>query len=406
MPSFRYRAMTASGSIVKGLLDAPSEAALVQQLRSEGRYPISAAPADRANALESLTQLLKFEKRPPVRALSVATQELAALLGAGISLDRALGVLADLREVGTLATTFAKVRARVRDGGSFADALADDPGIPKFYVSMVRAGEMGGALESALKRAADYLGRSLQVRDAIVSALVYPIILLLSAGVSIIVILTVVLPQFEPLFAEAGRSLPLPTRMVMGVGNLFRDWWWLLLLTAAGSWLWLRRALTSPVFRQKFDAALLRIPLLGALLAEIEIERFSRTLGTLLANGVALPNALALSRDVLWNKQIAAVVAAAATSLREGESLAGQLSRSNLFPAVALDLIQIGEETGKLDEMLLRQADLDEQRIRHKVDRLIALMVPAMTIVLGLIVAGLIASILVAILSVNDLALS
>lgn len=406
MPSFRYRAMTASGSIVKGLLDAPSEAALVQQLRSEGHYPISAAPADRTNALESLSQLLKFEKRQPVRALSVATQELAALLGAGISLDRALGVLADLREVGTLSTTFAKVRARVRDGGSFADALADDPAIPKFYVSMVRAGEMGGAMENALKRAADYLGRSLQVRDAIVSALVYPIILLLSAGVSIIVILTVVLPQFEPLFAEAGRSLPLPTRIVMGVGNLFRDWWWLLLLTATGSSLWLRRALTSPAFRQKFDASLLRIPLLGALLAEIEIERFSRTLGTLLANGVALPNALALSRDVLWNKQIAAVVAAAATSLREGESLAGQLSRSNLFPPVALDLIQIGEETGKLDEMLLRQADLDEQRIRHKVDRLIALMVPAMTIVLGLIVAGLIASILVAILSVNDLALS
>jgi general secretion pathway protein F len=311
-----------------------------------------------------------------------------------------------LREAGALGATFAKVRARVRDGGSFADALSDDARIPKFYVSMARAGEMGGALELALKRAADYLARSLQVREAIISALVYPIILLASAGVSIIVILTFVLPEFEPLFAEAGRSLPLPTRIVMGIGNAFRDYWWLLVLTTVGSWLWLRRALTRPVFRQKFDGGLLRIPLFGPLLAEIEIERFSRTLGTLLANGVALPNALALSRDVLWNREIAAVVAAAATSLREGESLAGQLSQSDLFPSVALDLIQIGEETGKLDEMLLRQADLDEQRIRHKVDRLIALLVPALTIALGLIVAGLIASILVAILSVNDLALS
>jgi general secretion pathway protein F len=406
MPNFRYRAMTASGTVVKGLLEAPSETALVQQLRSEGHYPISAVPADRANAFESISQLLKFEKRPSVRPLAVATQELSALLGAGISLDRALGVLADLREVGSLGTTFSKVRARVRDGGSFADALSDDPGIPKFYVSMVRAGEMGGALETALKRAADYLARSLQVRDAIVSALVYPIILLFSAGVSIVVILTVVLPQFEPLFAEAGRSLPLPTRIVMGIGDLFRDWWWLLLLAALAGWIWLRHSLSNPAFRQKFDTVLLRIPMLGPLFAEIEIERFSRTLGTLLANGVALPNALGLSRDVLWNKQIASVVASAATSLREGESLASQLSRSDLFPAVALDLIQIGEETGKLDEMLLRQADLDEQRIRHKVDRLIALLVPAMTIILGLIVAGLIASILVAILSVNDLALS
>jgi general secretion pathway protein F len=398
--------MTTSGSVIRGVLDAPTEAALVQHLRNEGHYPISAAPAGQEGLLDSLAPLLKFKKRPPLRALSVATQELAALLSAGISLDRALGVLAGLREAGTLGATFAKVRARVRDGGSFADALSEDAGIPKFYVSMVRAGEMGGALEPALKRAADYLSRSLQVREAIVSALVYPIILLASAGVSIVVILTLVLPEFEPLFVEAGRSLPLPTRIVMGAGDAFRDYWWVLVLSAAGTWLWLRRALAMPAFRQRFDTGILRIPLFGPLLAEIEIERFSRTLGTLLANGVALPNALALSRDVLWNRQIAAVVAAAATSLREGESLAGELSRSNLFPSVALDLIQIGEETGKLDEMLLRQADLDEQRIRHKVDRLIALLVPALTIALGLIVAGLIASILVAILSVNDLAMS
>ena len=405
MPSFRYRAMTTTGAIIRGVLDAPTEAALVQQLRSEGHYPISASPAGEAS-LPSLKRIFAFEKRQPVRALSVATQELAALLGAGLSLDRALGILSSLREAGTLGASFAKVRARVRDGGSLAEALSDDANFPKFFVSMVRAGEMGGALETALKRAADYLARSLAVREAITSALVYPMILLVSAGISIFVILTFVLPEFEPLFAEAGRTLPLPTRIVMAIGDGFRDFWWLMALAFLGGWLWLRDRLAKPHFRQKFDAWLLRIPLIGSLLAEIEIERFSRTLGTLLANGVALPTALGLAREVLWNKEISSAIAEAATSLREGESLAAELSRSGIFPSVALDLIEIGEETGKLDEMLLRQADLDEQRIRHKVDRLIALLVPALTIVLGVIVAGLIASILVAILSVNDLALS
>lgn len=406
MPSFRYRAMTNSGAIIKGVFNAPTEAALVQHLRSEGHYPISASPEAETSLLSSLTRHFRPARRPPLRALSVATQELAALLGAGISLDRALGILVGLREAGTLGASFARVRARVRDGGSLADALADDSGFPKFFVSMVRAGEMGGALENALKRAADYLARTLAIREAIASALVYPIILLVSAGISIIVILTFVLPEFEPLFAEAGQSLPLPTRIVMAIGHGFRDYWWLMGLAAAGGWIWLRTALAKPAFRQKSDAWVLRIPLIGPLLADIEIERFSRTLGTLLANGVALPTALALARDVLWNKEIASAVGTAATSLRQGESLAGELSRTKLFPPVALDLIQIGEETGKLDEMLLRQADLDEGRIRHKVDRLIALLVPALTIVLGVIVAGLIASILVAILSVNDLALS
>jgi general secretion pathway protein F len=406
MPSFRYRAMTNSGAIIKGTLDAPTEAAVVQHLRGEGHYPISASPDADAGPLASLNKLVTFEKRQPLRALSVATQELAALLSAGISLDRALGILAGLREAGQLGAAFTKVRARVRDGDSFADALSEDASFPKFFVSMVRAGEMGGALENALKRAADYLGRSLAVREAVISALVYPMILLASAGVSIVVILTFVLPEFEPLFAEAGHSLPLPTRIMMGIGHAFRDYWWLLTLLAAGTFLWLRSALARPAFRRKFDAWTLRIPVIGSLLAEIEIERFSRTLGTLLANGVALPTALSLSREVLWNREIASAVATAATSLREGESLAGELSRTNLFPSVALDLIQIGEETGKLDEMLLRQADLDEQRIRHRVDRLIALLVPLLTVGLGVIVAGLIASILVAILSVNDLALS
>ena len=270
---------------------------------------------------------------------------------------------------------------------------------------MVRAGELGGVLAPTLRKLADYLIRTQTIRDAVLSALVYPIILLVTAGLSVTFILTFVLPSFEPLFASAGRQLPLPTQIVMAISTVFRDFWWLGGLLIAGGTLWFRKALEDVAFHRKWHAFLLRVPALGRLLADIELERFKRTLGTLLASGTPLPSALHMSQEVLWNCEIAAVIKQTATSLREGDTLSRKLSQSGLFPPATLDLIEIGEETGRLDEMLLREADHDELQIRHHVDRLIALLVPALTILLGIVIAGLIASILVAILGVNDLAL-
>ncbi len=320
-------------------------------------------------------------------------------------LDRALGTLTGLADIGPLHESLERVRQQVRDGTGFSDALAQEPVFPPFYVNMVRAGEFGGTLPATLERLADYLVRALAVRDAVVSALVYPAILLVTAGASIVIILTLVLPEFEPLFAESGHALPWPTRAIMGLSTIARSYWWLFALLFAGCITGARAALRRPDLRLRIDHTLLRLPLVGELLRAMEIERFCRTLGTLAGNGVALPLALKLSAGVLWNSILRDAVDGAATSLREGESLAPRLARSKAFPPLTLDLIQIGEETGKLDEMLLKQADLDGQRIRHKLDRLLALLVPGLTIVLGFVVAGLIASMLVAILSVNDLAL-
>jgi general secretion pathway protein F len=335
----------------------------------------------------------------------MATQELSTLLKAGLELDRALGILVGLSDIGALRAPFEGVRNRVRDGMSFADALAGDPAFPKFYVSMVRAGEHGGTLDLTLQRLTDYLSRTMAIREQITSALVYPSLLLLTAGGSIIVILVFVLPEFEPLFADAGKSLPLPTQIVMGAGHAVRNYGWLVLLMIIGGIVALRRALRNPVNRLKWDGFRLKWPILGDLLASIEVERLMRTFGTLLSNGVPVPTALNLSKDVLSNTVLSSAIRDAAISLREGERLAQRLARSKVFPAVTLDLIRIGEESGKLDEMLLRQADLDELRIKHKVDRALAMLVPVLTIALGAIVAGLIASMLVAIISVNDLAL-
>jgi general secretion pathway protein F len=256
-----------------------------------------------------------------------------------------------------------------------------------------------------MKRLADYMTRSAAIRDAIISALVYPTILLVSACVSIVVILFFVLPEFEPLFADAGEKMPLAARIAMGIGDIARAYWWLFVLVAAGATVWFRRAMRQNAFRTGVHARLMRLPVLGELLRSLEIERFMRSAGTSLEIGVALPTALTLAHDVLWLAPIADAVAATAVSLREGESLSLKLEETGVFPASALDLVRVGEETGKLDEMLLRQADFDEQRIRHRVDRLLAMLVPMLTIVLGLVIAGLIASMLSAILSVNDLAM-
>jgi general secretion pathway protein F len=404
MTAYRYRAIATSGSLVTGIIDLPNEADVVAHVRGLGHYPVSASVAT-ANRLGSW--LATLEKRDGIsyRRLSVATQELATLLQAGLDLERALGFLEKLGDLGPLQKRFAAVRADVRDGASLADALAAERVFPRFFVNTIRAGELGGSLETTLQKLSQYLARTVAVRESIASALVYPVILLVTAGLSIVFILIFVLPEFQPLFQEAGRVLPWPTRIVMALGDFVRTFWWLIAITLFGSALIFRRLLRKPEFRQKLDRRLLGLPVLGTLLLAIDIERFSRTLGTLLANGVTLATALPLAKDVVANRVLAAAIADSASGLREGDAFADRLQQPGVFPEVTIDLIRVGEETGKLDEMLLRQADLDEQRIRHSVDRLLAIMVPALTILLGLMVGGLIASLLTAILGINDLAL-
>jgi general secretion pathway protein F len=405
MVQFQYRAMTASGAVVRGVLDAPTQDQVVRQLRSRGLFPLDASEHGSGGLRALIPKGKLFGPRVTTRGLAMVTQELSTLLKAGLELDRALGILIGLSDIGALKGPFEGVRNRVRDGMSFAEALAADPVFPKFYVSMVRAGEHGGSLDITLQRLTDYLGRTMAIREQITSALVYPSLLLLTAGASIIVILVFVIPEFEPLFADAGKSLPLPTQVVMGAGHVVRDYGWLFILLVVGGVIGLRRWLQKPANRLIWDGYKLRWPILGSLIASIEVERLMRTFGTLLSNGVPIPTALMLSKDVLSNTVLSAAIRDAAVSLREGERLAQRLARSKVFPPVTLDLISIGEESGKLDEMLLRQADLDESRIKHKVDRALAMLVPILTIGLGAIVAGLIVSMLVAIISVNDLAL-
>jgi general secretion pathway protein F len=269
---------------------------------------------------------------------------------------------------------------------------------------MVRAGEHGGNLEATLKRLAEYLASTAAVRQTIVSAMIYPAILLTTGFLSIIFIVVFVLPEFGPLFSQAGRTPPSAMRIALETGTFLASYGWLVAVLAAGAVLLLRRHSTLPAFRSWRDHTLLRLPLIGDLVVKSQVERFSRTLSTLLVNGVGLPQALLLTSETLNNSVVANAVSETAARLKEGEPLAARLRQTGVFPQLALDMLRVGEETGSLEEMLLQQAELYEREVRHSVDRLLSLLVPVMTVLMGLVVAGLIASILVAILSVNDLA--
>jgi general secretion pathway protein F len=401
MASFRYRAVTAAGTVTTGLVDAASQADAVAQIRGLGHLPLTTSQAGgRWRALLPSLQ----GRGHSANSIAFATQELAALLGARLPLDRALAILVELEETRRLREPLTAVLKSVRDGVSLADAFEATGVFSKSYITMVRAGEHSGNLEATLKRLADYLERASAVREAVVSAMIYPIVLLCTAGVSIVFVLMFVLPEFAPLFAQAGKALPLPTRIALDISALLTNYWWLIGILGAGSYLLLRRAAATPAYRRARDRIVLRLPLLGDLVLKTQVERFSRMLGTLLMNGVALPQALLIAGDTLSNGVIAGAVRDTAARLKEGEPLAARLRQTGVFPPLALDMIRVGEETGALQDMLLKQAELYEREVRHAVDRLLALMVPLMTVVMGMIVAGLIASILLAILSINDLA--
>jgi general secretion pathway protein F len=401
MASFRYRAVTAAGTVTTGLVDAASRADAVAQIRGLGHLPLTTSEAGgRWRALLPSLQ----SRGHSADSIAFATQELAALLGARLPLDRALAILVELEETRRLREPLTAVLKSVRDGVSLADAFEATGVFSKSYITMVRAGEHSGNLEATLKRLADYLERASAVREAVISAMIYPIVLLCTAGVSIVFVLMFVLPEFAPLFAQAGKALPLPTRIALEISALLTNYWWLIGIAGAALYLLLRRAAAAPAFRRARDRAVLRLPLLGDLVLKSQVERFSRMLGTLLLNGVALPQALLIAGDTLSNGVIADAVRDTAARLKEGEPLAARLRQTGVFPPLALDMIRVGEETGALQDMLLKQAELYEREVRHAVDRLLALMVPLMTVVMGMIVAGLIASILLAILSINDLA--
>ncbi len=405
MPRYRYEAVDNTGEVLHDEIEAPTPEAAVERLRDQGLLPLSVNEAQSGFLRGGLGQPL-FSKRRALsrKSVTLLTQQLANLLHAGMPLDRALTILISVSENEQAQNLLERVQEKVRGGASLADALEAQSAFSRFYLNMIRAGEAGGALEVVLKRLTEFLERSQALRETVTSALIYPIILLSVSALSVIILLTFVVPQFQQLFADAGKALPLATQIVIAVGDGFRHYWWvgalaLVLIVAA-----LRQQLSQPASRARWDRWFLRLPLFGDFIAKVETARLSRTLGTLLGNGVSLLNALTIVRETLTNQVLATALGEVAEHVKTGRGLAEPLLEAGNFPKLAVQMIRVGEETGQLQEMLLQVADTYDGEVQTAVKRMLTLLEPALILGLGVIIAGIIMSILVAILSLNELA--
>jgi general secretion pathway protein F len=402
MLTFQYKAANSDGAIVNGTLSANSRSEVVEQLYALGRTPIR---IDETALLQKKKRSLQF-KRQRITDEQIAdfTRELSTLIRAGIPLDQALSILGSLAEGKPLGDLLGEVRARVKEGSSLADAVDNqDKVFTPFYVNMLRAGESGGALEVVLERLADHLERNKEVRDSLVSALIYPAILIVVAVVSIFILLGYVVPQFSEMFDGAGEALPMSTRITIAVGETLRDYGWLLLVLILATVWFVQRQLQDARKQQAWHGWLLRLPLIGQIILKIEIARFTRTLATLLQNGVTLLKALSIVKNTMGNKVLAKGVERVSASLKEGQSLAAPLAQFTAFPAFSIHMIRVGEETGNLQEILMQVATTYDRDTQTTIKRALALLEPALILVLGTIIAAVIISILVAILSVNEL---
>jgi general secretion pathway protein F len=323
---------------------------------------------------------------------------------AGLPLDRALSILISLADNEPLAEMLGAIRDRVKEGGTLADAMEEQgPVFSHFYISLLRAGESGGALEIVLERLADHLENAKEMRNALTSALIYPAILVVVAIVSIFILLGYVVPQFTQMFDGMGEALPVSTRITIAVGEGLQAWGWLLIVMLAAGFWFLRSQLADPASAYKWHAGLLRLPVLGEIVVKKEVARFAHTLSTLLQNGIPLLKALIIVKDTMGNRVLADGLERVTSGLKEGQSLADPLSEVPHFSSFAVHMIRVGEESGELDSILQKVATTFDRDTQVTIKRAMSLLEPMLILVLGVVIAAVIISILVAILSINEL---
>jgi general secretion pathway protein F len=399
MALFRYKAVTPAGETLEGQMEAASTEEVIAKLQDAGNIPLDARAAeagDSGSLLAALTRRSAFSAAQVVQF----TQQLATLLGAGQPLDRALQILLDLPEGDKAKRMLERIRDTVRGGAPLSDALEAEHGVfTRLYVNMVRAGEAGGSLDDTLKRLADYLERTRELKGNVINAMIYPAFLIGMVFMSLLILLIYVVPQFVPMFKDMGVEMPLITKIVFGVGTVLQNFWWLGLILAFAGVAWLRRQYAQPDTRLALDRRLLGLRVVGNVILKLETARLSRTLGTLLKNGVPLLAALTISRNVMGNSALQEAVAVATEEVKRGMGLGYALSQSKRFPKLALQMVAVGEESGELDTMLLKVADTFDVEVKNTLDRLLAALVPVVTIVMTVLVAMIMMAIILPIMN-------
>jgi general secretion pathway protein F len=402
MATYRYRAATAGGQLKTGVLEGNSRADAIERIKRLGLMPIE--------TVETSTKAAEGEKKLRLntatrRGIVNAIGELAVLLNAGLPLDRALAVVVENLNRPAVKTVFAKLRDRVRQGASLARAMTESNGaFSPMASAMAEAGEASGKLDESLSRLGETMERAENLRQTIVSSMVYPVMLMVIASSVILIMLLFVVPQFEDLFTDAGAKLPPMTQVIMGASHLVKYYGLYALGFVAVAIFLLYRWVQQPAVRRLVDRQVLRIPVIGAIVRNAETARFARTLGSLVDGGVPLAGALAIAQRSLANTHMHDAVEKVAIGLRQGGGLSTPLAKTELFPPMAISFLRTGEETAQLGLMLSRLADVLDRDVRTAIARLITIMTPVITVTMAALVGTIIASIMSAILGFNDLA--
>lgn len=401
MSAFAYKASTSSGKVVTGIIDAADPSAVRAKLEEMSYLPIEISSA------KGKKPSLDLEIRNPFRRVSrqerlALTQQLASLVGAGIPLDRSVAILAELSENPVETEMLQDIHRSITGGSSMAEALEAHPRVfAPMYVNMVRVGETGGVLDLILKRLAEFMEQMEDLRSYVISSLMYPMVLVVVGGGSVAFLLTSVLPNFIDILEGEDATIPLTTQVLLQISELFRNYWWAGILAALVVTFALRSWRQTEQGRYGWDRFRMNVPGLGGVTRKLALARFARTLGTLTGSGVPILNALFIVKDVVGNEVISRAILRLHGGVREGEGIAQPLAETGVFPNMAIHMISVGEETGRLDKMLHQIADIYEADVRTTIKRLTALMEPLLLLVMAVVVGFIVLSIVTAMMSVT-----
>jgi general secretion pathway protein F len=405
MPIFVYKAADPRGQTIDGVMEAPDARSVVERLQRDACFPIQVAPQRERAGLAGLKWPGLRQRRVPGRELVAFTQQLATLLEAGLPLDRTLGIQEELTPNLRLRTIAGDVLRTVRGGSSLGEALAKHYPRPfsRLYINMVRAGERGGVLEPTLRRLAEFLEEAQEFRDTLVSALIYPSLLACVGAAAVVFLLTFVIPRFADIFRDLGSTIPWPTQVLLSLSAWLSRYWWALAGAGLGIALVVRIWLSTATGRLQADQLLLRLPVIGTVIVQTEVARFARITGTLLRSGVQMLAALDVVKEMMGNQVIARAVESLSNGARRGVGLSKPMEETRVFPPLAIHMVRVGEETGRLEELLLKVGGTYESDTRKVVKRLLALVEPGIILAMGLVVGFIVVAMLMAILSITDI---
>jgi len=406
MPVYDYTALNARGRKVTGIIDADSPMVARQRLRESRVYPVAikeVSAADSPREKHTPESLRLFSRVRPIE-VSMVTRQLATLVGAGFPLVSAMDVLIPQTKSPALKKVLAQVRESVVEGANFATALAAYPRLfSPLYVNMVRAGETSGTLEIVLERLAEISERQQELKTRIRAALAYPLFMSLIGTVVLFLLMIFIVPNITSIFADMNQTLPAPTRFLIAVSAFFKHYWWLMAAAVAAAAVILRRLKKTDRGEYLFHRFILRLPVIGMLIKKLAVARFARTLGSLLENGVPLLNSLDIVRNITGNRLIAEAIEGAAVEVGRGQPLARSLEPDGVFPDLSIQMIQVGEQSGNLEEMLKKIADVYETEVESRVLAMTSLLEPVMILVMGVVVGFIVLSICLPIFEMNQL---